>query len=99
LSGTLEQPVVLPTATGSSGTVLVVGIGDVNGDGMPDIIALAPSNIFLFLNLGDRQFTLNTYPGPIAVFSMAMGDLNGDGKADLVYVDLASRAIGIMYGN
>ncbi len=64
-----------------------VAIGDLNGDGKPDL-AVANSNsntVSVFLNKGNGIFAPQvTYPTGHPPTSVAIGDLNGDGKPDLV---------------
>jgi hypothetical protein len=61
-----------------------VAIGDLNGDGKPDL-ATANYNaesVSVLLNRGDGSFgARRDYPA--RVNSVAIGDLNGDGKPDL----------------
>jgi hypothetical protein len=77
-----------------------VAVGDVNGDGFPDIVltsncqpqTCAGGNLTLLLNNGNGTFAeaiqLSDTSGPVAI-----GDVNGDGKLDLV------TASGVMLGN
>ncbi len=78
-----------------------IAIGDVNGDGAPDLIltsncqqyTCAGGTLTLLLNNGDGTFAKAialdaTDGGPVAV-----GDVNGDGKLDLV------TAGGVLLGN
>src|SRR5688572_2478165 len=66
-----------------------VAVGDVNGDGWPDIYFSATfgPNI-LYLNLGNFKFLNVTVPAGVAApvgfkTGVAMGDINGDGKIDI----------------
>ena len=71
-----------------------VTIGDLNGDGRPDLVLLdngtagfAPytSRIALLLNKGDGTFQARRdYPAPFFLERVAIGDLNGDGRPDLI---------------
>ncbi|MHB8644369.1 MAG: FG-GAP repeat domain-containing protein, partial [Thermomicrobiales bacterium] len=77
------------TATCSSGCRATITLGDLNGDGKPDIATattLAPdaAQIAVLLNHGDGTFgaaTLYTVGG--GPLSIAIGDVNGDGRMDL----------------
>lgn len=81
-SGVLFQPPADYRALGSA----IVKLSDVNGDGIPDLIARAGTNLSVLLGRGDGRFgpaietTLDSRAGGITV-----GDFNHDGKADVVY--------------
>jgi FG-GAP-like repeat/PASTA domain len=70
-----------------------VAIGDLNGDGKPDLVT---SVAFVLTNRGDGRFrpklqygtTRDPYGDPTWV---AVGDLNGDGKLDLAATNINSR--------
>jgi hypothetical protein len=63
-----------------------VAIGDLNGDGKPDVVTANGelNTVSVFLNEGDGSFQgKRDYRTGIDPESVAIGDLNGDGKPDL----------------
>ncbi len=63
-------------------------VGDVNGDGAPDLVFATSQDILVFLNGGNRTFSgpLRFDPTvPLAAFIVA--DVNGDGRSDLIFSD------------
>jgi hypothetical protein len=91
-AGTFASPVSL-----YSGGANWVAIGDLNGDGMPDIALTDSVGVKLLLHTGAASST--TYAAPVAVFTqsldpgitganvIAIADVNGDGLNDLVITD------------
>ena len=77
--------------------------GDLNGDGIPDVIAATDgeSVLHVLLGKGDGSFQSSTVALPsllAASFSgLATGDFNGDGKADLAVMTL--NGLTVLLGN
>ena len=80
-------------------------IGDVNGDGVPDVVSCSGATTSVLINRhqpGDAFVTLAP-----AVFSLsgadtrgvAIADVTGDGKADLISVGFAADQLGVQAGN
>lgn len=69
-----------------SGTHNVVTIGDLNGDGNPDLVSTGSRafSVSVMMNLGDGDFGIEVFhvvgPGPNDI---ALGDLDGDGDLDV----------------
>ena len=65
---------------------MALAIGDLNGDGKPDLAsANLESSVSVLVNKGDGNLEAPvTFRGGFALGSIAIGDLNGDDKADLV---------------
>jgi hypothetical protein len=63
-----------------------LGVADMNGDGLLDLVAQAYSSVSVWAGKGDGTFqsatTIST--GSAAISSVAIGDLNGDARPDIV---------------
>ena len=78
-------------------------LGDINGDGNPDIITSHNDSTLLSILLGDGEGMFEETPNsPIDIgrrgWRIRLGDVNGDGKTDLV-TDTAGNSIVIMIGD
>src|SRR5439155_11712453 len=84
-----------------------VAIGDLNGDGKPDLaVANGSSNtVSVLLGNGNGSFGARTdYGTGSAPRSVAIGDLNGDGKPDLAVANTGSYpgydgTVSVLLGN
>jgi Bacterial Ig-like domain (group 3)/FG-GAP-like repeat/FG-GAP repeat len=87
--GTLLAPAIIdiPSSPGA------LAIGDLNGDGKPDIVLTnspfatgVAGNLLVYLGNGDGTFrTAVSYPAGYSSTGLAIADVNNDGKPDLVF--------------
>jgi hypothetical protein len=78
-------------------------MADLNGDGVPDLVAAdsARDRILVYLGLGDGQFGPELYGGDgvaagIDPVGVSVADLNGDGRPDLIVANERSNDVTIL---
>ncbi len=95
--GTFHTPVAYATGR-TSGCCNGLAVGDLNGDGKPDLAVVENDGIGILLNAGSGTFGAATYyasgvAGSQVGDGIAIGDLNGDKKPDIVVTNETSGAI------
>jgi len=101
--GTFQSPSLF--ATGPEPWNLAVG--DLNGDGNPDVVAANDvndsqgNNVTILLGNGDGTFKQATYlqGGTTSSGSVVLADFNGDGKLDIAATEEPNNIVFIFFGN
>jgi hypothetical protein len=78
-----------------------VAIGDLNGDGKPDLAVAnnGSDNVSILLGTGMGSFsTATNFGAGISPSAVAIGDLNGDGKPDLAVANAISNNVSVLLG-
>lgn len=93
--GTLASPMKQDSGNGIS-----VAVGDVNGDGVADLVTTFDDAIGVRYGLGGRLFgPMLKLPFSSLIEQVQVADLNGDGRQDIVVLDQASANIVVFYQN
>lgn len=93
--GTLVLSTKLDGGNGRS-----VAVGDVNNDGILDLVTTFDDAVGIRHGSGSRAFgpmLKYSTAGPVALVQVA--DVNGDGRHDVVALDWASANMAVLYGN
>ncbi|MGA2588561.1 MAG: FG-GAP-like repeat-containing protein [Bryobacteraceae bacterium] len=83
-----------------------IAVGDVNGDGRPDLVVAndgygnIPGKVGVLLGQGDGTFgPVQEYSAGVNPFSIALGDFNGDGNLDVVVTDETQLRVEVLLNN
>src|ERR1700683_985214 len=85
----------VPYNSGGPGFPTSVAVGDLNGDGIPDIAVVNGSGVAILLGNGDGTFQAAVIYGSSGYASVAVADVNGDGKPDLLVAN-ANNTVGVL---
>lgn len=73
-------------------------LGDINGDGLTDVVVSDPetAQMLVYLQTKDRGLDLGqTYPGLLGVEQLRVEDVNGDGKGEVFVLSEREKIIGV----
>ena len=82
--------------------IYFAAVGDLNGDGKPDLVVTNSqvNTIGVLLGNGDGTFQAQVpYPVGNYPFSVAIADFNGDGIPDLAVANLLDSVVDVLLGN
>jgi hypothetical protein len=79
-----REPVITPIEVFNTYGALNIGIGDVNGDGRPDLVIPTGSGIYVLLNEGRGNFGSPTVASAVDANFVVLADVNNDKNLDLV---------------
>jgi hypothetical protein len=104
---TLEERTLLsflpPVDYGVGDLPTAVAVGDVNGDGAPDVVSGDLKGVSVLLNNGDGSFTPGeTYATGNRPYAVALSDLAGTGNLDLVVANggtTGDDTVSVLRGN
>lgn len=87
VSGSFSLPYVLPGQAGNAPDPRSIAIGELNGDGIPDIAIGTAMDLRILVNpreaLGSLEATLISIPYTAPVRSVAIADLDGNGRSEV----------------
>ena len=95
--GTFKSPLNTNTSA-PAGSSYSVGVGDFNGDGIPDFALLEDNGLEIFIGNGDGTFKTGLSSSiTSAAFPFVVADLNGDGYTDLAVS--TATGVSVLLGN
>ncbi|WNG18556.1 FG-GAP-like repeat-containing protein [Cystobacter fuscus] len=99
--GTFQPAVTIIISLGGR-FVQAAAVGDLNGDGKPDVAASLFNDKLVSVLIGNGDGTFQSaidYPVANGAGDLKIADFNGDGRADIAGTLYGSNAVGVLLGN
>src|SRR5262249_7887166 len=100
--GSFQAPVSYAVGPGGPSGVDFLAVGDLNKDGIPDIVAANEGSSTLSVLLGNGNGTFATeviYATNYRPHGVGIGDIDGDGNPDVVVADWGTDSVSVFEGN
>jgi hypothetical protein len=96
-TGNFGSPLTSPTGT----YPMAMAVGDVNGDGVPDLALAQETVVTILLGNGDGTFRpgINYTTGGAKLRSITLGDFNNDGNLDVAVGDYLYNNVEVLLGD
>jgi hypothetical protein len=95
--GTLSAPTLIAGGPAGS-TFSAIAIGDVNGDGRPDVVVGADyQGMQVFLQAADGSLVAGDFLNYVHARALRIADIDGDGRMELLAVSVLSSTVDIWH--
>jgi hypothetical protein len=94
-TGNFRAPITTPTGT----YPMAMTVGDVNNDGLPDLVLAQETVVTVMTGNGDGTFRGLSYFAGVKLRSITVGDFNNDGSLDIAAGDYFNNNVQVLLGD
>lgn len=101
LAGSISFGYILTDTNINTSTSRAIAVGDMNGDGLPDVVVNQNAALVVYTNSGKGQFFVQASTTAITSVAggVALSDVNGDGRLDAIIESSGGSYIAVFTNN